>query len=159
MPEKLTENPTNAPHTVQEGATHREVTLHPQNLGPVAKRSGKGWMVFLLIVVASVAGGFVRGSTHKRQTAAAPQPGAPGGGGRRGGGGGGGGGPVPVVVATALRQDLPVYMDGLGTVAAFNTVTVKSRVDGQLVQVNFKEGQDVQQGQLLAVIDPRPFDV
>ena len=161
MPGKLTENPTNAPHTLQEGATHREVTLHPQNLGPVAKRSGKGWLVFLLIVVASVAGVFAWRSTHKPQTASAAQTGAPGGGRktRRGVGGGGGGGPVPVVVATALRQDLPVYMDGLGTVAAFNTVTVKSRVDGQLVQVNFKEGQDVQQGQLLAVIDPRPFDV
>jgi membrane fusion protein, multidrug efflux system len=66
---------------------------------------------------------------------------------------------VPVVVAAAQRGDLPVYFSGLGTVTAFNTVTVHSRVDGQLVNVAFKEGQFVHQGDLLAEIDPRPFQV
>jgi membrane fusion protein, multidrug efflux system len=66
---------------------------------------------------------------------------------------------VPVVVAAAQRGDLPVYFNGLGTVTAFNTVTVHSRVDGQLVSVAFKEGQFVHQGDLLAQIDPRPFQV
>lgn len=66
---------------------------------------------------------------------------------------------VPVAVATAERRDVPVYLKGLGTVTASNTVSVKSRVDGQLAQVNFKEGQHVNQGDLLAVIDPRPFQV
>jgi membrane fusion protein, multidrug efflux system len=66
---------------------------------------------------------------------------------------------VPVSVATAERRDVPVYLKGLGTVTASNTVSVKSRVDGQLSQVNFKEGQHVNQGDLLAVIDPRPFQV
>src|SRR6267378_776499 len=66
---------------------------------------------------------------------------------------------VPVVVATAQRGDLPVYFNGLGTVTAFNTVTVRSRVDGQLVSVAFKEGQFVHEGDLLAQIDPRPFQV
>ena len=66
---------------------------------------------------------------------------------------------VPVAVATAERRDVPVYLKGLGTVTASNTVSVKSRVDGQLAQVNFKEGQQVKQGELLAVIDPRPFQV
>jgi multidrug efflux system membrane fusion protein len=160
MPEKLTETPMHAPQSFREGATHREVNLHPDDPGPATKRSGKGWIILLLVVAASVGGVFVWRSMHKTQTAAAAQTGAaPGGAARRAGGGGGGGGPVPVVVATAARQDLPVYLDGLGTVTAFNTVTMKSRVDGQLVQVNFKEGQDVEQGQLLAVIDPRPFEV
>ncbi len=66
---------------------------------------------------------------------------------------------VPVAVATAERRDVPVYLKGLGTVTAFNTVSVKSRVDGQLAQVNFKEGQHVKKGDLLAVIDPRPYQV
>jgi len=64
---------------------------------------------------------------------------------------------VPVGVATAERRDVPVYLKGLGSVTASNTVSVKSRVDGQLAQVNFKEGQNVNKGDLLAVIDPRPF--
>ena len=66
---------------------------------------------------------------------------------------------MPVGVATAQRRDVPVYLKGLGTVTASNTVSVKSRVDGQLSQVNFKEGQAVKQGDLLAVIDPRPYQV
>jgi multidrug efflux system membrane fusion protein len=66
---------------------------------------------------------------------------------------------VPVSVSTVERRDMPVYLTGLGSVSAFNTVSVKSRVDGQLVQVAFKEGQQVHKGDLLAVIDPRPFEV
>jgi len=66
---------------------------------------------------------------------------------------------VPVVVAAAQRGDLPVYFNGLGTVTAFNTVTVRSRVDGQIVNVAFKEGQFVHEGDLLVQIDPRPFQV
>ncbi len=66
---------------------------------------------------------------------------------------------VPVGVATAQKRDVPVYLKGLGSVTASNTVSVKSRVDGQLAQVNFKEGQSVNKGDLLAVIDPRPFQV
>ena len=66
---------------------------------------------------------------------------------------------VPVTVAAAAQQDLPVYLSGLGSVTAFNTVSLKSRVDGQLVQVNFREGQQVKKGELLALIDPRPYQV
>src|SRR5262245_27087334 len=67
--------------------------------------------------------------------------------------------PVPVLVAAARNADISVDLNGLGTVTAFNTVTVKSRVDGQLVRVAFREGQSVQAGDLLAEIDPRPFQV
>jgi membrane fusion protein, multidrug efflux system len=66
---------------------------------------------------------------------------------------------VPVAVANAEKRDLPVYLTGLGTITAFNTVTVKTRVDGQIVSVAFREGQDVRQGDLLMVIDPRPYEV
>ena len=64
---------------------------------------------------------------------------------------------LPVTVANVTRQDLPVYLSGLGSVAAYYTVSVKSRVDGQLVDVKFREGETVKQGALLAVIDPRPY--
>lgn len=67
--------------------------------------------------------------------------------------------PVPVTVATAKVQDMPVYLTGLGSVTAYNTVSVRSRIDGQLTQVAFKEGQHVEKGDLLAVIDPRPYEV
>src|SRR5499433_3036774 len=70
-----------------------------------------------------------------------------------------GGPPVPVVVARVSQRDLPIYLDGLGSVSAFNTVTVKSRVDGQLVKVAFVEGHEAHQGDLLAQVDPRPFEI
>ncbi|HEX4751025.1 MAG TPA: MdtA/MuxA family multidrug efflux RND transporter periplasmic adaptor subunit [Bryobacteraceae bacterium] len=66
---------------------------------------------------------------------------------------------VPVAAAKAREGDMPVYLQGLGTVTAFNTVTVKPRIDGQLASVNFKEGQYVKQGEVLATIDPQPFQV
>jgi membrane fusion protein, multidrug efflux system len=73
----------------------------------------------------------------------------------------GGGAPsaIPVGVAIVQQRDFPVYLTGLGSVQAFNTVSLKSRVDGQIMQVNFREGQDVHKGELLILIDPRPFEV
>jgi multidrug efflux system membrane fusion protein len=64
---------------------------------------------------------------------------------------------IPVEVADVRQHDVPVYLDGLGTVTAYYTVTVNSRVSGQIVQVNFKEGQNVRKGDLLIVIDPAPY--
>jgi membrane fusion protein, multidrug efflux system len=67
--------------------------------------------------------------------------------------------PIPVGVSTAERRDMPVFQEGLGSVQASNTVSLKSRVDGQIVQIAFREGQAVKQGDLLIVIDPRPYQV
>ena len=68
-----------------------------------------------------------------------------------------GGAAVPVGVAAARRGDMPLYLDGLGNVTAFYTVTIHTRVDGQLMSVGFKEGQYVNKGDLLAEIDPKPY--
>jgi multidrug efflux system membrane fusion protein len=65
----------------------------------------------------------------------------------------------PVQAATATQQTVPRYLSGLGTATAANTVTVTSRVDGQLMAIHFTEGQQVKAGDLLAEIDPRPFQV
>jgi multidrug efflux system membrane fusion protein len=67
--------------------------------------------------------------------------------------------PVPVGVAAVKQGDFNVYITGLGSVQAFNTVSLKTRIDGQIMQVNFREGQDVRAGDLLMVIDPRPYQV
>jgi len=81
--------------------------------------------------------------------------GAPGGpGGRRGGGDSA---PVPVTVVPVAARDVPVYLTALGTVQALNTVTVNAQVSGQLKALHFAEGQEVQQGSLIAEIDPRTF--
>jgi multidrug efflux system membrane fusion protein len=64
---------------------------------------------------------------------------------------------VAVVAEAATRGDFPIYLNGLGTVTALNTATIRSRVDGELIRVAFEEGQMVREGDLLAEIDPRPF--
>jgi len=66
---------------------------------------------------------------------------------------------ISVAVAPVQKQDVPVYLSGLGTVTAFNTANIKSRVDGQIMKVNFREGQDVREGDLLIEIDARPYQV
>ncbi|MFZ2406633.1 MAG: MdtA/MuxA family multidrug efflux RND transporter periplasmic adaptor subunit [Methylobacter sp.] len=67
--------------------------------------------------------------------------------------------PAVVAIETSSQGDFPVYLNGLGTVTALRTVTVRPRVDGELVRVTFNEGQMVKEGELLAEIDPRPFQV
>jgi multidrug efflux system membrane fusion protein len=65
--------------------------------------------------------------------------------------------PVPVLAATAEAADVPVYLDGVGTTKALNTVTVRPQVDGKIISINFKEGQDVERGDVLAQIDPATY--
>jgi multidrug efflux system membrane fusion protein len=86
------------------------------------------------------------------QTGTAPAP-------RQGAGRFGAGMPTPVGVATAAKGEVPVVIRALGTVAPLHTVNVKTQITGQLLKVDFKEGQMVKQGDLLALVDPRPYDV
>ena len=65
--------------------------------------------------------------------------------------------PVPVVAGKVTVTNIPIFLDGLGTVQAFNSVTIRARVDGQLKKVLFREGEDVREGDKLAEIDPDPF--
>jgi membrane fusion protein, multidrug efflux system len=73
------------------------------------------------------------------------------------GGKGGSPAPIPVTVASVKKADFPVYLNGLGTVQPFRTVTVRSRVDGQIIKVAFKQGRMVTEGDTLVEIDPRPY--
>ena len=119
------------------------------------KRKGHGWIWLLVLCLLGAAG--YRYFPQLTQSASAN---AKGGATVDKGGGSAskrGGGTVPVVAATARRGDLAIYLTGLGSVAAYNTVTIRSRIDGQLMKVAFTEGQMVQAGDLLAEIDPRPF--
>jgi multidrug efflux system membrane fusion protein len=114
---------------------------------PPAPRRSRSW-IWLLLLVLIAGGGFgayrLR-SAAQAQSAAKPNPAQ-----ARG---------VMVAVASVEKKDMPLYLRGLGSVNPYNTVTVKSRVDGQLIQVAFTEGQFVRAGELLAQIDPRSFQV
>jgi multidrug efflux system membrane fusion protein len=117
---------------------------------PSTPRKNRGWIWFLILCLAGFAGyryfpqvtqGAGTGKAEKADKSPAKRV-TP---------------PVPVVAATSRRSDLAIYLTGLGSVAAYNTVTIRSRVDGELMRVAFTEGQLVQKGDLIAEIDPRPF--
>ena len=127
-------------------------------MGRKPRKRGLIWVIFLLAVVGVA--GYAVWRAGQPDLIQQPQN---AGGGRRGGGrngrGAGAFGPQPVVVTPAKKMNVPVYLTGLGNVAAYYTVTVKSRVDGQLMSVNFKEGDMVRAGDELALIDTRPYQV
>jgi multidrug efflux system membrane fusion protein len=110
------------------------------------KKSRWTALIFFVVCVAGLVG--VIWFIQRRHATAAQSAGATGRGGNF---------PVPVMIGHARQKDVPIYLDGLGTVQAFNTVTIHTRVDGELVKVAFTEGQDVKTGDLLAQIDPAPY--
>ncbi|MEQ6278413.1 MdtA/MuxA family multidrug efflux RND transporter periplasmic adaptor subunit [Kluyvera cryocrescens] len=112
----------------------------------------------LLVVIAGAVGIWHFSSNSNTSDSGAAKPaGAPAGGGRHGGRFGAT--LAPVQAATATSEAVPRYLSGLGTITAANTVTVRSRVDGQLMAIHFQEGQQVKAGDLLAEIDPSQFKV
>src|SRR5262249_26661063 len=112
-----------------------------------AGKRGAGLKAVLVLLALALMGG--AGWVWMRRHRAGESPRATVGAGRPGAGL-----PVPVVPGVVESRDVPIYLDGLGTVQAFNTVTVRSRVDGQVQRIAFTEGQDVRAGDLLAQIDP-----
>jgi multidrug efflux system membrane fusion protein len=96
----------------------------------------------VLLIVVLVGGGvlaFIDGSETKSAAAAPASP------------------PVPIVAGVVAQHDVPIYLTGVGTVIAYNTDVVRSQIQGQLFSINFTEGQAVHAGDLLAQIDPRPY--
>ena len=136
------------PHSSQQNDAERQGELHPLDLD-TNKPKKSGWLWILALIVLAGGAYYYYKSRPSSESKAAPAP----------SGRAAALGPVSVAVTPAMKQNVPYYLSGLGTVTAFNTVTVKSRVDGELQKVNFKEGQFVHEGQLLAEIDPRPFQV
>jgi len=116
--------------------------MSESNVARSAFRSPLMWVVIALVL--SAASWWWFGQTQK-PAPKAPPPGMSAG--------------TPVRVVAARTQDLDIYLRGLGTVTALNTVTVRSRVQGELLEVLFKEGEQVKAGTLLALIDPRPYEV
>ena len=109
----------------------------------MAGRARRFWVICLILVGLLVAGAYYAVARPKRVQPAAPAAGPR---------------PVPVVTVAARSGDLGVYLTGLGSVTPLSIVTVRSRVDGQLMRTLFQEGQIVRAGDLLAEIDPRPFE-
>ncbi len=119
--------------------------LDPQE--PQPKKSK--WLLWVILLALALGG--IWFYTHRPVSNAAAEAGK--GGGRRGGNMG----PVNVVAGTVVQKDVPIYLEGIGTIQALNTVTVRARVDGQLEKVGYEEGQDVKAGDVLAVIDQAPY--
>jgi len=129
---------------------------------PPRRSPARAYVIAIVLIAAVVAGIWYAFRTPAAETAsAAPGAGAQPGGFRKGGDAAGGPsrGPLPVAIAPVRTADFNVYLNALGNVTPRSTVTVRPRVDGQLARVLFKEGQMVKAGDVLAEIDPKPFEV
>ena len=118
-------------------------TAEMEGTTPTRRPSRRVWVVCVVLAALAGIGAYVAFKGPGRAQSAAPPTGAR---------------PVPVVVSPARSGDLSVYLSGIGSVTPLSTVTVRSRVDGQLMRTLFQEGQTVKAGDLLAEIDPRPFE-
>ncbi|MDH6165746.1 multidrug efflux system membrane fusion protein [Variovorax boronicumulans] len=147
------------PQTPPEPLPSNVSPTHP----PARRRRWLGWLLTLLLIAALGGGAWYLIQRSKTPVAGpggaggpgGPGAGRPGGGGGRGGGGGGASSTVGV--ATARQADIPVQLEALGTVTPLANVTVQPQVSGVLTEVLFKEGQMVKKGEVLATIDPQPF--
>jgi multidrug efflux system membrane fusion protein len=131
--------------------TRRPDRLPPQSPAPSPepqRASRHGWVWFVLVLLLLGVGGYFWYAHHQTKQHATTTSGHAAA--RRS---------IPVVASVATAGDLPIYLTGLGTVTPLNTVTVRSRVDGQITKISFREGQNVQAGDALVEIDPRPFEV
>jgi membrane fusion protein, multidrug efflux system len=143
--EEHTEIPINGRPALPEAPERKALPPAPGD-GPRSRRRSKAWLWLLLLCIAGFVGYRSYQNVQRKNAAAAAQQE------RRAANRA-----VPVAATPARRGDLPIYLRGLGTVDAYNTVNVHTRVDGPLTSVNFREGQKVTKGQVLAEIDPRTF--
>src|ERR1700759_668976 len=107
------------------------------------KRMNRKFLISTVLLTAAIVGGslfhFTRAASVQQPKAAGPMP------------------TIPVVASVVTQDDVPIYLTGVGTVIAYNTDVVRAQIQGQIFSINFTEGQKVRAGDLLAQIDPRPY--
>ena len=138
--EPMPDSDQNSPQPIAKAASLSDPRTHVQSV-PGKRR----WIrtVILIVILAALSAWMFHLVRGKSPTQAGADAGK--------------GFPVPVIAGAVQQKDMPFYLDGLGTVQALNTVTVRTRIDGELTKVSFVEGQDVKAGDLLAQIDDAPF--
>jgi multidrug efflux system membrane fusion protein len=134
--------------SARESPRSKRVPAPPVESKPVPRAPRQRWLLSLVILILLGVGGYVGYPTIEPYLHAqrAVQPAPP----RR---------VIPVVTATVARADMPISINGLGTATASKTVTVRSRIEGELIRVAFEEGQAIREGDILAEVDPRPYRV
>jgi multidrug efflux system membrane fusion protein len=138
-----------------KGGVESEATPRQVEEKLARAKGGVRTRLWLLLITALIGGGYW---AYQKERASQPSN-SPGATDAIRQGGKGGGQSAMVSVAAARTGDIPIYLNGLGSVTPLNTITVKTRLDGELTRVTFKEGQLVRHGDLLAEIDPRPYQV